>query len=370
MPDTCRMRDDPPALHFVLTSHGLGHVTRSLAVISALHDLLPQYDLVVSSTIDAPWMRQQLRFDAECRHRAYEPGAIQRNCFEADVAATLDAYVAFGTRRSQMLDEERRYLESRRFLCVVSDIPALPVRAAGDVGIPAVGVSNFTWDWIVRPWFDASHPEIAAGLEADYQAGERLLALPFGPDRSSFKASEPAPLLSRKATLTRNEVRRRLELDERRLALVCAGGWSGDEWPAIHGKPGDFQLLTVNDLPVTSDVPCRSLGHRLPDGMILPDLIAASDVVLGKPGYGLASECVSHRVPFAMIERPDFRETPYLVEQMRELGRCASTSMATFFSGEWEPVLEEAVQGGSDWAEIDPDPAGTIVRRIRELLDL
>ncbi len=370
MPDNCRMRDNQPALHFALTSHGLGHVTRSLAVISALHDLLPQFDLVVSSTIDASWIRQQLGFDVECRHQGYEPGAIQRNCFEVDVALTLDAYVAFAALRSQTLQEECRYLESRRFLGVISDIPALPVRAAGHVGIPAIGVSNFTWDWIVRPWFDASHPKIADCLEEDYRAGERLLALPFGPDRSSFPASEPAPLLSRRATLPRNEVRRRLELDEQRLALVCPGGWSADEWPAIHARPGDFQLLTVNDLPVTSDVPLQSFGHRPPDGMTLPDLIAASDVVLGKPGYGLASECVTHKVPFAMIERPNFRETPYLVEQMHQLGRCASTSIEAFFSGVWEPVLEEAIQGGSDWARIDPDPAGTIARRIRELLDL
>lgn len=364
------MRNDTPALFFALTSHGLGHVTRSLAVITALRELLPDFDFVVSSTIDAGWIRQQLGFDVECRRQAYEPGAIQKNCFEADVAATLGAYIDFGKRRDELLEDERRYLETRLFRGVISDIPALPVRAAAEAGVRAIGVSSFTWDWIVRPWFDDSHPEIADRLEQDYRCGERLLLLPLGPDHSSFPNCEPAPLLSRKATLPRDEVRNRLGLSDRPVALVCPGGWSADEWPSIHARSGDFQLLTVNDLPVSSDATCISFGHTLPAGMTLPDLIAASDVVLGKPGYGLASECVTHRVPFAMIARPNFRETPYLVEQMRQFGRCSETTLDDFFSGDWEPILEDALQGGSDWAAIDPDPAGTIARRIRTLLDI
>ena len=103
MPDTSRMRNERPALFLALTSHGLGHVIRSLAIIAALHETLPDLDLVVSSTIDAEWIRQQLGFDVECRRQAYEPGAIQQNCFEADVTATLAAYVDFGKRRGRIV---------------------------------------------------------------------------------------------------------------------------------------------------------------------------------------------------------------------------------------------------------------------------
>ena len=102
----------------------------------------------------------------------------------------------------------------------------------------------------------------------------------------------------------------------------------------------------------------------------MPDLIAASDVVLGKPGYGLASECVAHRVPFAMIERPNFRETPVLVADMARMGRCSSISIEQFFSGDWEEVLERAIGSETAWVELDSNPAKTIARRVMQILAL
>ena len=126
--------------------------------------------------------------------------------------------------------------------------------------------------------------------------------------------------------------------------------------------------MTTNNLRVTTDAPCRALDRALPAGITMPDLVNAADVVLGKPGYGLASECVTHRVPFAMVDRSDFRETPCLVSRMREMGRCTSTSVDTFFSGAWETVLEEALIEGSDWADIEPAPAHSIAARILELV--
>jgi hypothetical protein len=150
---------------------------------------------------------------------------------------------------------------------------------------------------------------------------------------------------------------------------VCLGGWDVDALPAIHARTGRFRLVITNGLRVTADTPCRHLGRMLPAGITLPDLVNAADVVLGKPGYGLASECVAHAVPFAMIERSDFRETPCLVSQLREMGRCATTTVDAFFSGAWEPVLEEALVGGSDWADIEPAPALSIAARIFALLE-
>ncbi|MBT8092275.1 MAG: hypothetical protein KJN77_04505 [Gammaproteobacteria bacterium] len=365
------MRDNQfdRAIHFAMTSHGLGHITRSLAVLEALHEAVPSCSFFISSTISPDWIRDQLKFEVHCRHRGYEPGAIQRNCFEVDVEATLQAYLDFRADYPSMLEDERRFLRSQPFVGVISDIPALALRAASDVGIPGIGVSNFTWDWILEPWCESEYQGISSELQQDYATGYCQLCLPFGPSRSSFPRWEPAPLLSRVASKPRDEVRRLLELStSERIAVVCPGGWDADDWPAFHARPGDFQLVTVNDLPITSGASCRRLAKVLPFGISMPDLIAAADVVLGKPGYGLASECVTHQVPFAMIERPNFRETPVLTAEMARMGRCSSMSIEQFFSGDWEDYLEGAIAAESDWAEIDSSPAKSIASRILQIL--
>jgi L-arabinokinase len=356
------------SIHFALTSHGLGHVTRSLAVIRAVHALRPDRPIVVSSTIDPPWIDMELGFPVRHRRQAYEPGAVQRDCFSVDTPATITAYEAFLEHRAELLEREQRFLRASEISLVVSDIPALPVAAAGQLGIPAIGVSNFTWDWILAPWCGPNERHLVDALRSDYAAGTLQLCLPFGPDRSPFPEWEPAPLLARRSRLPREAVRERLELDAGPIALVCLGGWDVESLPAIHACPGRFRLVVTNKLRVTADGLCRHLGRNLPAGIAMPDLVVASDVVLGKPGYGLASECVTHRVPFAMIERSDFRETPHLVSQLRRMGRCTTTSVETFYSGDWERVLETALVEGSDWAELEAAPARSIASRILSLV--
>ena len=355
------------AIHFAVTSHGFGHLTRCLAILRSLNRLAPSCSLFVSTTADTDWLRRQFDFPVQWRHQDYEPGALQRNCFEVDVPTTLDAYRTFREQYANRLERELAFLRSHSFVGVISDIPALPVQAANEVGIPAIGISNFTWDWILEPWCDDEDASIVSDLTAAYATGALHLRLPFGPAYSPFQDHEPAPLVSRRATKSSHEVRRALSLPEGRVALVCPGGWSGEEWPHIHARPGDFHLVTVGDLPVSSDTFCLKLPHQLPSGLTLPDLVACSNVVLGKPGYGLASECVTHHVPFAMIERPNFRETPCLMQEMAKAGRCSTSTLTQFFSGDWEPILEEALTGGSEWMDMPADPSQIIAQRVLDL---
>lgn len=360
---------DVRTIHFALTSHGLGHVTRSLMIIRALHEKRPTWRMIISSDIDHDWLDFHLGIDASYRQQAYEPGAIQSNSFEVDVPATISAYKRFERSYERLLNAEIEFIRSQRVAAVVSDIPALPVAAASRQGIPAIGVANFTWDWILEPWCRPHEINIVTRLREDYAKGDLQLCLPFGPDRSSFPEWEKSPLVSRKARMPKNEVIKRLELGSAPIAVVCPGGWDANEWPPIHADSGRFQLVTVNNLPITSEMPCRALGHDLPFEMTMPDLIAAADVVLGKPGYGLASECVAHKVPFAMIDRPNFRETPYLESQMSQLGRCTKLTLEDFFSGQWDGFLEKALVEGSDWTELGAAPEKEIATRLLRLIE-
>jgi L-arabinokinase len=330
----------------------------------ALHEQAPSLRVHVSTTVDPAWLESGLGFAVHYRHQAYEPGAMQLDCFRVDIPATIQAYRAFRIRYDDYLEAEVDFLRSDQFIAVVSDIPALPIAAASKAGLPAIGVSNFTWDWLIEPWCASEEMHLVDELRADYATGTIQLCLPFGPDRSSFPAWEAAPLISRRARIPRARVRDLLGISDGPVALVCPGGWTADEWPAIEARAGRFEVVTVNNLPVTSTGPCRDLGNELPFDITMPDLIAAADVVLGKPGYGLASECLTHRVPFAMIERPNFRETPYVVSRMRDLGRCSSMTLETFFSGQWESTLEEAIADDSDWQELEPAPEQTIASRL------
>ena len=359
-----------PAIHFAVTSHGLGHLTRTLVVMRAFHALAPATPIYVSTTADPAWIAAQLGFEVHCRSQSYEPGAVQKNCFEVDIAATRRAYRRFLEEREARLAQEMAFLEEAGIRGVVSDIAALAVRAAAQCDIPALGISNFTWDWIIEPYCAVDGTEIPALLAEDYAKGSLLLRLPFGPNHSAFPRTEQAPLIGRRARYRRETLRALLGVGEGPLALVCPGGWSADDWPPIQARPGAFGLISVGDLPVTSGGPLLALPHQLPSGISFPDLVNAVDVVLGKPGYGLASECCLHRTPFVMTERPDFRETPILISQFREIGRGALLSLDAFFAGEWASALETAVSDTTEWAPHDEQAGQQIAERLIDVFGL
>lgn len=360
-----------------LTSHGLGHLTRSLAVGRELRALHPQVELAVATTVPEARVARDLPPPFRLRHVDYEPGTVQRSCFELDVAATRRAYERFLAERPDRLRAEIEFLREAGIGAVVSDVPALPVRAAAAVGIPAIGLANFTWDWILEPLFAGSAlshvPEL---LASDYAEGTAHLVLPFGPDASPFPLAEPAPLVSRSARLDAGSLRERLGLPREEaapLVVVCPGGWEADGWSEIRirGCEG-LRFVTVGDLPVVATgAPLLALSHDLVPGVEFPDLVAAASAVVAKPGYGIASECAVHGTALVAIERPGFRETPVLVDAFRKRGRLAELSLADFFAGRWEEALGEVLAARRP-EHVPPrqDGAGRVARRLVELLEL
>lgn len=364
----------PPArILFAVTSHGLGHLTRSLAIARAFRDLHAEVELIVATTVSRDRVALDLPPPFELHRVAYEPGTLQHTCFELDVPGTRRAYAAELAGRDARLAAERDFLRAISCDGVVSDIPALPVRAAADLGLPVVGVANFTWDWILAALLGEGDPTVVR-LAEEYAAGGLHLRLPFGPPTSPFARSEPAPLVSRHARLEAAEVRRRLGIGverTQRLVLVCPGGWEADRWQPIRVRDCEgFQFVAVGDLPISADVPVLSLPHALPEGIGFPDLVAAADVVLAKPGYGIASECVSHGTPLVAIERPLFPETPVLLEDFRRLGPLATLSLEDFFAGRWQAALDAVSAGSTSFESVPSDGASRVARRVGEFLGL
>jgi L-arabinokinase len=126
----------------------------------------------------------------------------------------------------------------------------------------------------------------------------------------------------------------------------------------------------VGDLPITADSPHTHLPHSLLPGLTFPDLVNAADAVIAKPGYGIASECVLHHTPMIAIERPDFRETPVLMQQLANLGPCAHMPLNDFFAGNWASYTERVLTDDTPWTSIPVNGAEKIALKLGEVFSL
>src|SRR5206468_5587246 len=78
---------------------------------------------------------------------------------------------------------------------------------------------------------------------------------------------------------------------------------------------------------------------RAPAGLKYQDIVAAADVVVSKPGYGIVSECIANGAALLYTSRGEFIEYDVFVAEMPNLLRCRHISHDQLFGGRWEEAI-------------------------------
>jgi hypothetical protein len=131
-----------------ITGHGFGHATRMAAVLSALAARVPGLRLTLVSTAPEWLFRLNLAHPFTFRARALDVGVVQHDALGLEQEATLAAYAARLAEQPALVDAEAMALARDGVDLVLADIPPAAFLVAEQVGVPGIGLSNFTWDWI------------------------------------------------------------------------------------------------------------------------------------------------------------------------------------------------------------------------------
>jgi L-arabinokinase len=328
-----------PLLRYYMTGHGLGHASRSCQVLQALHTRHPAIGREVV-TDAAPWfLAANLPPATPVYPRTFDIGVRQGDSLEMHLAATVAAWDRLLSAAPALLAAERDDLRRAGVDLVVTDVAALPCAAAAAAGIPAVILSNFTWDWIYEGFLD-EEPGFAAAIawQRDCYRMARLgLRLPF-PGPLPVAETVDLPLVTRRSRTPRETVRQQLGVGEgERLALLSFGGFGLEEVSLER-------LAELDDWVLLAEDPLVAINPRLrplPPGIAYPDLVNAADAVVTKPGYGIVAECLAHRTPVLFTPRGNFREQPLLVAGLQRYGRAVEISNQRLRRGDLREPLEQ-----------------------------
>lgn len=342
-----------------VSGHGYGHATRTGEVLRAVRMARPDQPLAIVSEAPEWLFRQALPGGFVFRKRAVDVGVVQRDALTMDEEATVGRWRQFATGQPARVEEEASWLRSVGARVVLGDVPPLAFAAAAQAGVPSVAVANFSWDWIYRH-LARKQPALA---EAAHEAARayaqcgRLLELPFGGDLAAFPRRQAIPLVARRPRVPRDQARARLGLErDQPVILISFGGLGlpGFDPAVLDGLEGHF-VLGIRG-PSAETLAAVDLGYQ--------DLVAAVDVVVTKPGYGIVTDAIAGRTRLIYTERGDFPEYGVLVAEMPRFLPVAFVSNQDLRRGALGPALEEV---RSKPFPPEPDLAGAEVAA-RELL--
>jgi predicted glycosyltransferase len=87
-----------------------------------------------------------------------------------------------------------------------------------------------------------------------------------------------------------------------------------------------------------------SRAERMSLGLRYEDLVAAADVVVSKPGYGIVSECVANRTALLFTSRGKFAEQDVFLREMPRVLRCAHIAPEDLKTGAWDDRIRALLE--------------------------
>ncbi len=320
-----------PKVCFYSSDFGYGHAARDIALARELQEAL-HAEVVVRTGSPAEFMARSLP-GVEVIPGPNDPGVVM-NGAAVDGERTFSAVEQWITSWDDYIAAEKALLRDRGIDLVLSDIVPQPFLAAEELGIPSLGVSNFTWHLIYTHLFGKN--ELTDRIAEAYRAADGALLLPLHEPMDVFSNRREVGLVARPATRDRMEIRRRCGLTDGEPLVYLGGGQSLG--------PNVFRGLRTALTGCTLFVPSWAEipgAIRIPPGETeTQDWIAACDLVVSKPGYSTIAEAIQAGVPMALFRRDGFCEDDYLIGGVEEMGIGREVSMEAVLDGSWADDLE------------------------------
>jgi hypothetical protein len=342
-------------------------------LIAALRSRRPQLQIAVRSEAPA-WIFAEKAGALPCSAAPIDVGILQHSGLDIDAAATLDAHEAFVAGWESHAAREAAFLVETGAALVVVDIAPVAFEASARAGIPALAVTNFTWDWILEAWTD-DEPRwqgIVDRYRAAYAHADRLFRLPLSGEMPAFQRVTDAPLLVNHTSASQDTCRAQMGIspdERRRVVLVSFGGWGNLEFGTASRDPSEFSpYLFVSSEPgphgFAGEWLDLSQRGRIPHEV----LIAGVDAVIGKPGFSTVAEVIAHECRFLYLSRPGFRESPVLERGVERHACARELPREDFERGLWRPHLDALFDQPTVSRELAIDGADVIANALIELL--
>ena len=354
------------SITFYISGHGFGHAARQQAIIKLLSDA------GINVHVKTPTPRKFFDFpQVTYHHQRYDIGLIQPDSLTVDVRATFDWYRDFLTRQPDLIARELSFIRTHDVRLIVGDMPPIAFEIGSEAGIPSVACTHFTWDWVYGQYLPeySQYADVIESLRASYNKATLALQMPFAHEFDMFQQVEEIPLVINMPTQTRQQIHKTFNIPEdHKVCLLSMGGmsWGDGDVSALKEVMGWTFLVMPDTWDRVKDVShTRLIPTDFPD---YHNLIAASDVLVGKAGWSTVAEVIAHRTPMLYTLREGYSENILLDNALKHHARCRYVEKSAFQSGAWIAYLDDLVSQDFTWTDIPTNGAEIAAQQLMELM--
>jgi L-arabinokinase len=359
---------------FYISGHGFGHASRQVEIINRLGAFGP---ILIRSAVSPLLLKRTVRVPYELLAGACDTGIVQTTSIGHDDETTVTEARAFYTNFDARIARELAILQGRQVRLIVSDIAPLALAVANALAVPGIAIANFTWDWIyeTHPGFLPAGADVIELIRSCYRKTTLALELPFAGGFDVFPVVEQLPLVARRPTRTRRDTRAFFDLPSTgKVALLSFGGYG---LPALDLSALDcgreWTIVTTDSVSGSQDIPgyVRAVQESafLASGFRYEDLVAAVDVVVTKPGYGIIAECIAAQTAMVYTSRGVFREANVLTDALPRYVRSRFISQHDLFAGRWHDALQGVLSQLDPPERLAVDGAEVAASKLAAFLD-
>lgn len=326
---------------YYITAHGYGHSLRATTIVKKIS---PYVKITFKTATPLSFFKEELGEDREFGYEAIQLdcGCIQKNSIVVDIEETFNQYSKIIEKSRFIVRKEVDWCKKNNIKGIVADIPSLAFKIAKEAGIPSLAITNFTWYDIYREYLSVKplFEPIVKEMLSQYKEATCLLSLYPSLPMEYFKNRKELPPIGRKGKCDREIFKKKYGISEnKKVALVYTGNFGLDaNWKKLL-EFSSWEFLSIYPL---QDCPSN---FKLVDKRVgkYEDLIASSDCVIGKAGYGVVSECMINRTPLIFLPRENFAEYPVLEDAIGKWGGGIKLSVKDFLSFNIGDALEKVI---------------------------
>jgi uncharacterized protein (TIGR00661 family) len=308
---------------YYISDYGFGHAARSVALIRHLLAMGEDIRIIICHSFALQFLRESLKGENRVAFHTVETDIgymLQKDSIEPDVEKLNVEYKKYVQKWNFLIEQERDFLQTNRVDLVISDICAFPFEAAYTLGIPSIGISNFTWHTAYQGLIADS---LLEPLKEAYEKMTYFFSL----------AGSKEPNWGMKGTKQFGFFARNVESNEvnRIRKLVNP---TGDKLVVFFGLGMKINIEQLERLPIWGSPNCiflvsSNVQVQGSNVFVIPKdyiesqhYIAAADLVISKPGWGIVSEAVCARKPLLILDRQMLKEDQNTILYLKENHLC------------------------------------------------